>query len=299
METSTIETSTTETPHTTIDEKEGMETEMIVQQVVREEVDESREEIIIVQLDEDENITNVQKELPRSVQKFIPEKLHKYFTSTKPPVATQSALPSSQPSRPLYFGQGIEGDLHAQQIVMQSCIQQSIAHTVHDVRGHQPIYVQSQISSPFQQLPTTLTTHHYASVPITSTHYQAPLIQQDPQQFIVMQQIPQSQPAQVQVTGQGAIPKKLKSRQVSGSIPTEQRDPRRYYCERCPHNYSTKADLKKHHASCLSDTYQYFCPEPKCAHGFYSKRGATEHYYKEHTDMFTYYCTKCSAGFYH
>ena len=72
METSTIETSTTETPHTTIDE-EGMETEMIVQEVVREEVDESREEIIIVQLDEDENITNVQKELPRSVQKFIPE----------------------------------------------------------------------------------------------------------------------------------------------------------------------------------------------------------------------------------
>ena len=127
---------------------------------------------------------------------------------------------------------------------MQSCIQQSIAHTVHDVRGHQPIYVQSQISSPFQQLPTTLTTHHYASAPITSTQSQAPLIQQDPQQFIVMQQIPQNQPAQVQVTGQGAIPKKLKSHQVSGSIPTEQRDPRRYYCERCPHNYSTKADLK-------------------------------------------------------
>ena len=48
-------------------------------------------------------------------------------------VTTQLALPSSQPSRPLYFGQGIEGDLHAQQIVMQSCIQQSIAHTVHDV----------------------------------------------------------------------------------------------------------------------------------------------------------------------
>ena len=132
METSTIETSTTETPHT-IDEKEGMETETIVQEVVREEVDESREEIIIVQLDEDENITNVQKELPRSMQKFIPEKLHKYFTSTKPPITTQSALPSSQPLRPLYFGQGIEGDLHAQQIVMQSCIQQSIAHTVHDV----------------------------------------------------------------------------------------------------------------------------------------------------------------------
>ena len=85
METSTIETSTTETPHTTIDE-EGMETEMIVQEVVGEEVDESREEIIVVQLDEDENITNVQRELTRSVQRFIPEKLHKYFTSTKPPV---------------------------------------------------------------------------------------------------------------------------------------------------------------------------------------------------------------------
>ena len=148
-ETPTIETSTTETPHTTIDEEEGMETEMIIQEVVREEVDESKEEIIIVQLDEDENITNVQKELPRSVQRVIPEKLHKYFTSTKPPITTQSALPSSQPLRPLYFGQGIEGDLHAQQIVMQSCIQQSIAHTIHDVRGHQPIYVQSQISSPF------------------------------------------------------------------------------------------------------------------------------------------------------
>ena len=73
-----------------------METETIVQEVVREEVDESREEIIVVQLDEDENITNVQKELPGSVQRFIPEKLHKYFTSTKPPVTTQSALPSSQ-----------------------------------------------------------------------------------------------------------------------------------------------------------------------------------------------------------
>ena len=82
---------------------------------------------------------------------------------------------------------------------MQSCIQQSIAHTVHDVKGHQPI------SSPFQQLPTTLTTHHYTSAPITSTQSKAPLIQQDPKQFIVMQQIPQSQPAQVQVLGQGAI----------------------------------------------------------------------------------------------
>ena len=114
METLTIETSTTETPHTTIDEEEGMETEMIAQEVVREEVDESREELIVVQLDEDESITNVQKELPRSVQRLLPEKLHKYFTSIKPPVTTQSALPSSQPLRPLYFEQGIEGDLHAQ-----------------------------------------------------------------------------------------------------------------------------------------------------------------------------------------
>ena len=65
------------------------------------------------------------------MKRFIPEKLHKYFTSTKPPVTTQSALPSSQPLRPLYFGQGIEIDLHAQQIVTQSCIQQSIAHTIH------------------------------------------------------------------------------------------------------------------------------------------------------------------------
>ena len=249
-ETSTVETSTsvtltTETPHTTvaIDEEEGMDTELVVEKVVEEEVvDESREEIIIVQLDEDENITNAQKELPRSVQRFIPEKLHKYFTSTKPSVTTESA--SSQPSRPLYFGQGIGGDLHTQQIVMQSRIQQSIAHTIHDVQGHQPIYVQSQISSPFQQLPTTLITHHYTSAPITSTQSQAPLIQQEPQQFIVTPQIPQSQPAQVQVTGWGAIPKKLKSRQVSGSIPAEQRDPKRYYCKRCPHNYSTKADLK-------------------------------------------------------
>ena len=173
--------------------------------------------------------------------------------------------------KPLYFGQGVEHDLHTQQIVMQSSIQQSIAHTIHDGQGHQPIYVQSQISSQFQQPSTTLITHHYASAPITSAQSQAPLIQQDPQQFIVTQQIPQNQPAQAQVTGQGAIPKKLKSHKVSGSIPAEQRDPKRYYCERCPHNYSTKADLKKHHALCLSDTYQYFCPEPKCAHGFYSK----------------------------
>ena len=92
-----------------------METELVVQKVVEEEVvDKSREEIIVVQLDEDENITNVQKELPRSVQRFIPEKLHKYFTSTKPSITTESALPSSQPLRLLYFGQGIEGDLHTQ-----------------------------------------------------------------------------------------------------------------------------------------------------------------------------------------
>ena len=91
METSTSVTLTTETPHTTvaIDEEEGMETELVVKKVVEKEVvDESREEIIIVQLDEDENITNVQKELARSVQRFIPEKLHKYFTSTKPSVTT-------------------------------------------------------------------------------------------------------------------------------------------------------------------------------------------------------------------
>ena len=271
METSTSVTLTTENPHTTvaIDEEEGMETEPVVEEVVEEKVDESREEIIVIQLDEDENITNVQKELPRSVQRFIPEKLHKYFASTKH---------SSQPSKPLYFGQGVEGDLHAQQTVMQSSIQQSIAHTIHDVQSHQPIYVQSQISSQFQQPSTTLITHHYASAPITFTQSQAPLIQQDPQQLIVTQQIPQNQPTQAQVTGQGAIAKKLKSRQVSESIPAEQRDPKRYYCKRCPHNYSTKADLKKHHASYLSGTYQYFC---------------------QHTDMFTYYCTKCGAWFYH
>ena len=80
MEISTSATLTTETPHTTvaIDEEEGMETEPVVKEVVENEVvDESRKEIIIIQLDEDENITNVQKELPRSVQRFIPEKLHK------------------------------------------------------------------------------------------------------------------------------------------------------------------------------------------------------------------------------
>ena len=86
METSTSVTLTTETPHTTvaIDEEEGMETEPVVEEAVEEKVDESREEIIVIQLDEDENITNVQKELPRSVQRFIPEKLHKYFAPTKP-----------------------------------------------------------------------------------------------------------------------------------------------------------------------------------------------------------------------
>ena len=184
METSTSVTLTTETPHTTvtIDEEEGMETEPVVKEVVEEEVvDESREEIIVIQLDEDENITNVQKELPRSVQRFIPEKLHKYFASTMPSITTQSALPSSQPSKPLYFGQGVEGDLHTEQIVMQSNIQQSIAHTIHNVQSHQPIYVQSQISLQFQQPSTTLITHHYASAPITFTQSQAPLIQQDPQ----------------------------------------------------------------------------------------------------------------------
>ena len=61
-----------------------METEPVVEEVVEEKVDESREEIIVIQLDEDENITNVQKELPRGVQRFIPEKLHKYFASKKP-----------------------------------------------------------------------------------------------------------------------------------------------------------------------------------------------------------------------
>ena len=102
METSTMETLTgvtltTKTSHTTVAiDEEGMKTELAVEEVVEGEVvDESREEIIIVQLDEDENITNVQKELPRSVQSFIPEKLHKYFASTKPSITTQSALPSS------------------------------------------------------------------------------------------------------------------------------------------------------------------------------------------------------------
>ena len=202
METSTSVTLTTETPHTTVAiDEEGMETELVDEEVVEEKVDESREEIIVIQLDEDENITNVQKELPRSVQRFIPENLHKDFASTKPSITTQSALPSSRPLKPLYFGQGVEGDLHAQQIVMQSSIQKSIAHTIHDVQSHQLIYVQSQISSQFPQPSTTLITHHYASSPITFTQSQAPLIQQDPQQFIVTQQIPQNQPAQAQVTG--------------------------------------------------------------------------------------------------
>ena len=50
----------------------------------------------------------------------------------------------------------------------------------------------------------------------------------------------------IQVVMQGAIPKiNLKSHQVSGCVPMDKRDPKRFYCENCPHNYSTKADLKK------------------------------------------------------
>ena len=91
-ETSSIETSTTETPHTTIYEEEGMGTEMIVQEVVREEVDESREEIIIVQLDDNENITNVQKELPRSVQGLFLKNCTSISYLQNHPLQLQSAL---------------------------------------------------------------------------------------------------------------------------------------------------------------------------------------------------------------
>ena len=80
----------------------------------------------------------------------------------------------------------------------------------------------------------------------------------------------------------------------------DKRDPKRFYCENCPHNYSTKADLKKHvQRSCLSNNPEFVCPEGKCNWSFFSKRGVREHYYKEHTDLHAYTFSKCNQGFHH
>ena len=147
-------------------------------------------------------------------------------------------------------------------------IQPTPVVTPQAVQQEQPLIQQAPLvqQAPVLQKEPSIT----QQVPIVQ---QVPQAAHIPQELIIArdQQLPQglimsqNQPAQPQVIIQGAIPKKtLKSCQVSGSIPQDQRDPKRFYCEKCPHNYSTKADFKKHHSSCLSGTYQYFCLEVKC-----------------------------------
>ena len=93
------------------------------------------------------------------------------------------------------------------------------------------------------------------------------VIQQVPQMAQQVPQISQPQMTQQVITKVfqllcGILSRKsLKSHQVTGCVPMDKRDPKRFYYENSPHNYSMQADLKKHvQRLCLSNNLEFFLP---------------------------------------
>ena len=239
---------------------------VVVKEAMDIDSDESKEEVIILQLDnseEDENksvqLVSTQK-VPHSMSQFLDPKYHHFLT--QPSSAERRQVPTATVSHPP--NEDNQKIPVAQQVVIQETPQVM----------QQDIQVIQQVPQMAQQV-LQISQQQMAQQVITQMS--------QPIQELVMAQGQKL----IQVVMQGAIPKKnLKSRPVAGCVPINKRDPKRFYCENCPHNYSTKADLKKHvQRSCLSNNPEFVCPEGKCDQSFFSKRGVTEHYYKEHTDL--------------
>ena len=111
-----------------------------------------------------------------------------------------------------------------------------------------------------------------------------------------------SQPI-IQITHSQQLPQSYlnapRSRTTIGAIPKEARtDPRKkFYCNRCPHSYTTRAELLRHQREkCLVTKQCYHCP--KCLKGFFGKTGVKEHYFQEHLKTTLHRCLKCGKEFY-
>ena len=73
-----------------------------------------------------------------------------------------------------------------------------------------------------------------------------------------------------------------RSRTTVGPVPENLQDKTKYkYCNRCPHKYTTRAELLRHQREfCLKPKPEYYCPE--CLKSYYSKTTLREHYYQAH-----------------
>ena len=107
----------------------------------------------------------------------------------------------------------------------------------------------------------------------------------------------------IQITHSQQLPESFlkapRSRTTIGAIPKEARtDPRKkFYCNRCPHSYTTRAELLRHQREkCLVTKQCYHCP--KCLKGFFGKTGVKEHYFQEHLKTPLHRCLKCGKEFY-
>ena len=88
-----------------------------------------------------------------------------------------------------------------------------------------------------------------------------------------------------------------RSRTTIGPIPQNLQDTTKYkYCNRCPHKYTTRAELLRHQReNCLKPKREYYCP--KCLKSYYSRTTVREHYYQVHLQQKLYRCRKCGKEF--
>ena len=88
------------------------------------------------------------------------------------------------------------------------------------------------------------------------------------------------------------------SRTEMGSVPKSKQDDNFFYCNRCPHFYTTRSELLRHRReTCLKTKKEFICP--KCFSAYYYKWSIREHYYAEHLKQILYRCPKCGKEFYY
>ena len=197
---------------------------VVVEEAMDIDPDEPKEEVIILQLDKSEEdekksvqLVSTQK-VPHSMSQFLDPKYHHFLT--QPSSAERRQVPTATASRPP--NEDNQTIPVAQQVVIQETPQVM----------QQDIQVIQQVPQMAQQEP---------QISQQQTARQVITQMSQPIQGLVMAQGQKP----IQVVMQGAIPQKnLKSHQVTGCVPMDKRDPKRFYCENCPHNYSTKTDLK-------------------------------------------------------
>ena len=143
-------------------------------------------------------------------------------------------------------------------------------------------------------------------VPETGTSVD-PIVSQQPvtQQPVTQtsgQEIPQNVPMKQDREEKVFLVQKLnvtapRSRTTVGPVPDALQDKEKYkYCNKCPHKYTTKAELLRHqHETCLKPRREFYCPE--CLKSYYSKTSIQEHYYQVHLKKSLYRCKKCGKEF--